>query len=39
MPDESTQMMVQRHTASFAYTYYYFTPPAGRVLHDGWRSV
>ena len=21
------------------YSYYYFTPRAGRLLHDGWRSV
>ena len=37
--DETMQMMCQQHKVSFAYTYYYFTPPVGRVLHDGWMSV
>jgi hypothetical protein len=37
--DETTHMMYRQHTVSFAYAYYYFALPMGRVLHDGWRSV
>ena len=37
--DETTQMMCRQYRVNFAYTYYYFALPVGRVLHDGWRSV
>jgi len=33
------QMTCQQHKANFVYLYFYFTPSAGRLLHDRWRSV